>query len=165
MITQQSYGRFSLCLPVFIVILSMANGLQLHHLRRVTRTTTTTAVCRSWLALSLSENDNHEIKSNKEEIEFDSLDVVLERARKRRPSNVTKLIAAMTQPSFIPWLARLDLLYALMAVGLGSKGFALGYIIGKASNGYIHEVFPQVSPRIKDIWPLLLAVCIDQAFF
>ena len=111
-----------------------------------------------------NNNNNNNAENESDNVEFDSLDVVLERARKRRPSAITKLFGAMAQPitTMIPWLSRLDVLYLVVAIGLNSNGFALGYVIGKSTNRYVLGLFPLLSPKISQLWPVILAVCIDQ---
>jgi hypothetical protein len=108
--------------------------------------------------------------------EFDSLDVVLERARKRKPAWATTILTQITQPIrindqvFIKWLSGVDVLYISLALFvLHANGFALGYGVGKwmSSTRLLRELLvdfwkPQQQRLILQWWPLVLAIVLDQ---
>jgi hypothetical protein len=99
-----------------------------------------------------------------EDFEYDSLDVVLERARQRRPSFFTKVMGKLTQPIVpaLPWVSGIDFFYITVALVLDAKGFSLGYGIGKATNYYLAKTVSSSQGKLIRWWPVILAIGMDQ---
>ncbi|CAJ1935323.1 unnamed protein product [Cylindrotheca closterium] len=135
--------------------------------------------------------ENHERRNderNKRDDQSDvmeSLDVVLERARKRKPSWVLKGVALWNSPFVVPWFLKSDLALATIAVFLGSYGFCVGYCLGKwmtnpqnqnrlrnfaagdssSSSSSSSDPFLETWQQalLFQYWPVFLAIVLDQA--
>mmetsp|Transcript_23182 Transcript_23182/g.57187 ORF Transcript_23182/g.57187 Transcript_23182/m.57187 type:complete len:112 (-) Transcript_23182:477-812(-) len=107
---------------------------------------------------------------------MESLDVVLERARKRKPSWVLKGVALLNSPFGVAWFSKLDLVLASIALSLGSYGFCVGYVFGKwminpDNQNRLRNLAGDSSPLepwqqalLFQYWPVLFAILLDQAF-
>jgi len=102
-------------------------------------------------------------KDRLQENEFDSLDVVLERARKRNqlPLFLGGLLATFQRPAFPRFLTWGDVIFVLVAVFLNAKGFAVGLVAGKASEKSLQQ-WGGVPPTILQFWPVGFAILLDQ---
>jgi len=100
------------------------------------------------------------------DVEFESLDVMLERARKRGVSPVLQIQTFFGAPVIqsLSWLKRGDLLFCLAATWIGAKGFALGIVIGKWTRSSLLGLFREmeIPPLLVQLYPLLLAIMLDQ---
>ena len=104
-----------------------------------------------------------------EETQFDSLDVVLKRARKRNrlPLLMGKVQSALNK-RFLPFVSIGDVLVVVAAlVPLDAKGFAVGLVIGKATLAPLRRLLTQqeggeVVVKLIDFYPAVLAIILDQ---
>mmetsp|Transcript_15410 Transcript_15410/g.21992 ORF Transcript_15410/g.21992 Transcript_15410/m.21992 type:complete len:220 (+) Transcript_15410:101-760(+) len=97
-----------------------------------------------------------------------SLNVMLENARKRQnPSIFLWRIQAflgaplVLPPSVLSSLTRADVLLCLVAIRLGSIGFAVGLLTGKISVRYVRKLITS-KQVIIELWPVVLAILLDQ---
>lgn len=97
------------------------------------------------------------------------LDVVLARARKRPVSPMLRLQTFLNAPVLeSSWLTRSDVAFSILAISIGSKGFALGLVLGKwtasTSDGYpiVSRAKQRLPKEIVQVYPVLLAILMDQ---
>ena len=91
------------------------------------------------------------------EFQFDSLDDVLSRARKRNrvPLLVGKLQSSVLERRLLPFLSVGDALIVLSAfIFLDAKGFALGLVIGKATLASLRKLLREqdaewIAPQVS----------------
>ena len=105
------------------------------------------------------------------EVEFDPLDVMLERARRRNriPLLAARLGALADRPalpSILPlaFLSGGDVVLLAAASGLGAPGFALGMFLGKATGGELRDrVLPRglIGATLAQLWPVGLGIVLD----
>lgn len=117
-----------------------------------------------------SEDENNRTNNN-EPVFFESLDIVLNKARKRPmimllPYKIqaifNKPIITLSLPTVsVPSVITIgDLLLALIALKLDSVGFAFGYIFGKLTTQYLRE--NEILPiALIELWTVILAVGLD----
>uniref|UniRef100_A0A7S3QIY4 Uncharacterized protein n=1 Tax=Chaetoceros debilis TaxID=122233 RepID=A0A7S3QIY4_9STRA len=120
---------------------------------------------------NLSGERRQEKEEEVEEPYFDSLDIVLERARKRQMVMLPIQIQAIAGKTVIKlglgnsssatsYLTVGDCVLILVAVKLGSVGFSIGYVIGKASSPILRS--SGTTPiMIVELWAGGLAVVFD----
>ena len=118
--------------------------------------------------------DSSAREKDKPDDTFDSLDVMLERARKRPgPMPLYRLQAWLDGPilkldSFTPSLPifmRSDALLIAVAIFIHANGFALGLVIGKlTATPFLKLVKPplQVQILLMPLWPVLWAIGLDR---
>lgn len=104
-------------------------------------------------------------RGDDEESEFEPLDVMLARARKRKVIPLLRVQAFFGAPvvESLTWLTRGDAVFAVIAISIGAKGFVLGLLLGKWSVSA--GLFPQgmnLPPQLLQLYPLLLAIALDQ---
>ena len=101
------------------------------------------------------------------EPEFEPLDVILERARKRGANPIVKVQVFCDRPilTSLRWLTRGDVIFAFLAFLIGSKGFVFGLLTGKwtLSVGLLPRKM-NLPPLIVQLYPVLLAIAFDQLF-
>jgi hypothetical protein len=106
---------------------------------------------------------NEEMES---EYQFDSLDIVLDRARNRKMVLLPYQIQAITNKPLIPinfnrtiYLTVGELALLLVALKLGAYGFSIGYVVGKGTR----EAFRNAGGSILlvELWTVFLAVSFD----
>ena len=102
--------------------------------------------------------------------EFDSLDVMLDNARNRFSYSllITRIQSVFGVPiGFTPlnFLKRSDLILIALALSpmIDAKGFAIGLIIGKATQNTILSKCPRgvVQANIIQFWPVTIAILLD----
>jgi hypothetical protein len=102
--------------------------------------------------------------------QFDSLDIVLSRARKR---NRIRLLVGQLQSSIVgrrllPFLSVGDALIVLSAfIILDAKGFAIGFVVGKATLASLRKLLreqdvSELLLNLVDFYPVALAAALDQ---
>ena len=107
------------------------------------------------------------IDNGDEEPEFEPLDVMLQKARKRGVNPILKVQAFFDAPTLMVaplyWLTRGDATFAILALLIGAKGFVLGLLLGKwtASLGLLPRG-TNLSPQLIQLYPVLLAIIFDQ---
>ena len=104
-------------------------------------------------------------------VEFDPLDVMLERARRRNriPLLAARLGALADRPALptilpLAFLSGGDVVLLAAATGLGAPGFALGMFLGKATGGELRErVLPRglIGATLAQLWPVGLGIVLD----
>lgn len=105
------------------------------------------------------------------ETQFDSLDVMLDRARKRNqlPLFLGKCQQVLDR-RILHFLSIGDVLIVLAAlVLLGAKGFAAGLVIGKATLAPLRKLLAQQENggtfmKLIEFYPAMLAIVLDQIF-
>jgi len=109
-------------------------------------------------------------QNEEEETQFDSLDVLLDRARKRNkvPLFLGKLQAVLDR-RVLPFLSIGDILIVIAAlVLLDAKGFAIGLVIGKATLAPLRKALQsqngEMAINLVDFYPAVLAILLDQVF-
>lgn len=125
------------------------------------------------LHLDLSKTPSPNDDDDEETTQLDSLDVILDRARKRNqiPLLIGKWHAVLDR-RVLPFLSIGDVLIVLAALFLvDAKGFAIGLVIGKASLTPIRRILQEQDggstsvaevTRFLDFYPALLAILLDQ---
>ena len=128
---------------------------------------------------SSSSDDNHVATENERttiedetdieiepEYQFDSLDVVLDRARKRKMVLLPYQIQAITNKPLIPinlnrtiYLTLGETLLILVAFKLESYGFCVGYVLGKDTRGLLMRAGGPI--LLVELWTVSLAVGLD----
>jgi len=110
--------------------------------------------------------DNIQNEKIEPEYEFDSLDVVLDRARKRKMVLLPFQIQAITNKPLIPinfnrtiYLTVGEAALLLVALNLGSYGFGIGYVVGKGTREALRNVGGPIF--LVELWTVLLAVSFD----
>lgn len=117
----------------------------------------------------MTDDDNND----DDEAQFDSLDVVLDRARKRNqiPLALGKLQAALDR-RVLPFLSVGDVILILAAIVLlDLTWFAVGLVLGKATVPALRQKVSQQYDdvgtfvmKLLDFYPALLAIILDQVF-
>lgn len=94
--------------------------------------------------------------------EFDPLDVMLAKARKRGVNPMFRIQAFTDTPVLKLGivLTRGDLAFSTVAALIGAKGFALGLILGKWSLN-LKLLRENLSPLVAQLYPVLLAIAFD----
>jgi hypothetical protein len=137
----------------------------------------------TYLELAPSEGGNDDMRTvgssptrekDKSDASFDSLDVMLERARKRPgPMPLYRLQAWLDGPilkldSFAPSLpvfTRSDALLIAVAIFIHANGFALGLVIGKLTATPFRKLVDppvQVQILLMPFWPVIWAIGLDR---
>jgi hypothetical protein len=136
----------------------------------------------TYLELAPSDGGNDDMhtvdssarEKDKSDDSFDSLDVMLERARKRPgPMPLYRLQAWLDGPilkldSFAPSLpvfTRSDALLIAVAIFIRADGFALGLVIGKLTATPFRKLVKppvQVQILLMPFWPVLWAIGLDR---
>lgn len=121
------------------------------------------------VASKTSNDDNDSTNKEEESQPFDSLDIVLQRARKR---NQLALLLGKLQASLdrriLPFLSIGDCLIVLAAVVLlDATAFAIGLVIGKATLVPLRKLLIQQGGgrnliKFLDLYPAILAILLDQ---
>ena len=108
---------------------------------------------------------------------FGSLDSILEKARQREGIHLRYKVQAIWDTPVLrierpyPFLKSSialtvgDAGLSAIALSIGAKGFALGYILGKISAGPFREIFRpnwQVLSFLMPLWPVIWAIGLDQ---
>ena len=100
--------------------------------------------------------------------EFDSLENVLDRARKRKMIMLPYQIQAITSKSLIPLNTKRTInlnvgetILILIGIKLGSYGFGLGYTIGKASQNWARVKLGSGNLLLAELWTVSLAISMD----
>lgn len=109
-------------------------------------------------------------QEQEEKSHSNSLDVVLERARKRNkvPLLLGKFQSSVLDRRLLPFLSIGDLFIVLTAlVLLDAKGFAIGLVIGKATLSPLRKLLIQQQivgtvMKLVDFYPVTVAVVLDQ---
>lgn len=104
-----------------------------------------------------------------EEAQFDSLDVLLDRARNRNkiPLLLGK-VQSLLDRRVLPFLSIGDTFIVLVAlVILNAKGFVLGLVLGRASLIQLRKIIAQqengeAAMKVVDFYPVILAILLDQ---
>ena len=101
---------------------------------------------------------------NEEEYNFDSLDVMLTKARKRKMVLLPYKIQAIANKPIINLFNKSSLnlgecMLIFVAIKLGSIGFCVGYVIGKVSTRFLRGVDAPIV--LVELWTVLLAVGLD----
>ena len=107
--------------------------------------------------------------------EFEALDAMLDKARGRL---TVALIMAKAQALFsvsafpetpLQFLKRSDVMICVLAIlpMVGAQGFAIGYIVGKATEPSLRQMLPRggITPAtltLLQLWPVSLAILLDQ---
>ena len=100
--------------------------------------------------------------------EFDSLENILDRARKRKMIMLPYQIQAITSKSLIPLNPKRTIslnigetILILIGIKLGSYGFGLGYAIGKASQNWARVKLGSGNLLFAELWTVILAISMD----
>lgn len=100
--------------------------------------------------------------------EFDSLENVLDRARKRKMIMLPYQIQAITSKSLIPLNTKRTInlnigetILILIGIKLGSYGFGIGYTIGKASQNWVRVKLGSGNLLLAELWTVSLAISMD----
>lgn len=109
----------------------------------------------------------HEPTSTDDKIEFEPLDVMLQRARKREINPMLRVQALWSAPLLAPILnapiSRGDAVFVLLALALHAPGFAVGFVTAKLT---ARRLLPKGLPRVVvQFYPVLLALACDQVMF
>jgi hypothetical protein len=96
---------------------------------------------------------------------FDSLDVILERARQRNKFGLqfTKLQAILSKPVLGVPLTLGDTALVIAGISIGSAGFAVGWIAGKLTASSLPRSL--LPPPVLQLWPVAVAILCDQLLF
>jgi len=101
--------------------------------------------------------------------QFDSLDVMLDRARKRKMVLLPSQIQAVTNKPLIPinlnrttYLTIGEVVLTLVAFKLESYGFCVGYVLGKSTQGLLMSRGGPI--LLVQLWTVFLAVSLDIAW-
>lgn len=122
----------------------------------------------------LNPQDDNKKESTADVME--SLDVVLQRARKRKPSWMLRGVAFLNSPiAGVAWMTNSDIALVIIALSVGSYGFCAGYSLGKwmgnsqnqirlrnLAGDSIH-IKPWQQALFFQYWPVILAIVLDQA--
>jgi len=98
------------------------------------------------------------------EPEFEPLDVILDRARKRGVNPMIRVQAFLNAPVAPSWkipFTRGDVAFSTFAIAVGAKGFALGLVVGKLTSRRLTKSF-DLPPLVVQLYPVLLAIACDQ---
>ena len=103
-------------------------------------------------------------QGNEEKYQFDSLDVMLNKARRRKVVMLPYRIQSIAnKPVFNIFnkstLNLGDCVLILVATKLGSMGFCIGYITGKSTTWFLREIDAPII--MVEIWTVALAVGLD----
>jgi|AntRauTorckE5430_2_1112549.scaffolds.fasta_scaffold26779_2 hypothetical protein len=116
----------------------------------------------------LAMKDEKEIETEPE-YQFDSLDVMLDRARKRKMVMLPYQIQAITNKPLIPinlnrttYLTIGEVVLILVAFKLESYGFCFGYVLGKSTRGLLMSKGGPI--LLVELWTVFLAVSLDIAW-
>lgn len=143
------FPQCGLWVLVLLVLLPKSSGF--HHIEPKTRQTYSGSY-----RLQQSPGDG-------EEPEFEPLDVMLDRARKRGVNPMIRIQALAGAPllkgSGIP-LTRGDALFTATALLIGAKGFAVGLLVGKATSSRL-PFRQDLPPLLVQLYPVLLAIACD----
>jgi hypothetical protein len=101
---------------------------------------------------------------NEEEYQFDSLDVMLNKARNRKMVLLPYKIQTIANKPIINLLGKSSLnlgecILILAAIRLGSTGFCIGYVGGKLTTRFLGKL--NVPIALVQLWTVLLAVGLD----
>lgn len=101
--------------------------------------------------------------------QFDSLDVMLDRARKRKMVMLPYQIQAIANKPLIPinlnrttYLTIGEVVLILVAFKLESYGFCVGYVLGKSTQGLLMSRGGPI--LLVQLWTVFLAVSLDIAW-
>lgn len=101
--------------------------------------------------------------------QFDSLDVMLDRARKRKMVMLPYQIQAIANKPLIPinlnrttYLTIGEVVLTLVAFKLESYGFCVGYVLGKSTQGLLMSRGGPI--LLVQLWTVFLAVSLDIAW-
>ena len=101
--------------------------------------------------------------------QFDSLDVMLDRARKRKMVLLPSQIQAIANKPLIPinlnrttYLTIGEVVLILVAFKLESYGFCVGYVLGKSTQGLLMSRGGPI--LLVQLWTVFLAVSLDIAW-
>ena len=94
-----------------------------------------------------------------DEFQLESLDVVLERARRRGVNPMIRLQAFLNAP-LVSIITRGDATFVGAAILLDAKGFAFGLLAGKLTLRYLPK--KNLPPLFVQLYPALLAIACDQ---
>jgi hypothetical protein len=95
--------------------------------------------------------------------EFQELDVMLARARKRQISPLLRAQAILDAPLLKSGvvLTRADVMFASAAFAIGAGGFAFGLLLGKWTSSKLPRR-QDLPPIFIQLYPVLLAIALDQ---
>lgn len=100
--------------------------------------------------------------------EFDSLENILDRARKRKMIMLPYQIQAITNKSLIPLNTKRTIslnigetILILIGIKLGSYGFGIGYTIGKASQNWARVKLGSGNLLLAELYTVSLAISMD----
>ena len=100
--------------------------------------------------------------------EFDSLENILDRARKRKMIMLPYQIQAITNKSLIPLNTKRTIslnigetILILIGIKLGSYGFGIGYTIGKASQNWARVKLGSGNLVLAELYTVSLAISMD----
>ena len=113
--------------------------------------------------------DEKEIETEPGVYQFDSLDVMLDRARKRKMVLLPSQIQAIANKPLIPinlnrttYLTIGEVVLILVAFKLESYGFCVGYVLGKSTQGLLMSRGGPI--LLVQLWTVFLAVSLDIAW-
>ena len=115
-----------------------------------------------------STGDKIRRRSQQEQVEFEPLDVMLLRARKREINPMLRVQALWSAPLLAPIIinvpiSRGDAVFVLLALALHAPGFAVGFVTAKLT---ARRLLPKGLPRVVvQFYPVLLALACDQVMF
>lgn len=159
------------CIQLLLLIAALAqrsDGLMMHRSQRAARAHHPSRGAACFVSpCCLSKTPQQE---QEEESQFDSLDIVLDRARKRNqvPLLLGKFQSSVLGRKVLPFLSVGDVFIVLTAlVILDAKGFAIGLLIGKATLDPLRKLLVQQGSgtsvvKVVDFYPVLLAIALDQ---